>query len=212
MDAATVQTKIYKGYKKAAQHIGFPFVQYRPAAALTPLAASLQTLPASFAPTDTYLKAAPYGKPVVQCLVDGTQTRVGDYLVGAEATYFISSMQPLLPIMAVKCNRTVSVFRPAGTTSSVGAQPYGGNTAAGETAIMTGWPCSILQGSKGEKSDVNLPGDARSPWWTILMPHFAGVQIESYDAITDDLDNRYIISSAELTDMGWRITASFAVP
>ena len=31
------------------------------------------------------------------------------------------------------------------------------------------------------------------------------------DIITDDLDNRYVVSSAELTDLGYRLTAGMVV-
>jgi len=73
--------------------------------------------------------------------------------------------------------------------------------------LMTAWPASVLQGAKGEKDGAVLPGDVRLPWWAILLPAFPGVTLRSADIITDDIDRRFIISSAEKTDLGWRITA-----
>jgi hypothetical protein len=64
----------------------------------------------------------------------------------------------------------------------------------------------VLQGTKGEKGGVALPGDVRDAWWAILLPFVPGVVLRSGDLISDDLSRRYIISSAELTDLGWRIT------
>lgn len=209
MDAATLQSKLYKGYGKAALRIGPQYSLYRPTSATNPIASGnlLGTLNASFNAQDMlYGKPNVYGKALWYCLVDGTQTKVGDYLVGADKTVFIAAMQQALPILAVECNRTINIVQ-AQQQPTVGAQGYGGDTAAGETLLMTQWPCSMLQGTKGEKGDVNLPGDVRNPWWNVLLPAYPGAIIRSANIIIDDLKRRYVISSAELTDLGWRCTA-----
>lgn len=208
MDAAGIQNRIYRGYAKAAQYIGPSYQLFRPSSATNPFQyGPLGTLNASFNAQDmTYGKPNVYGKPLWFALLDGTQTQVGDYLTSADKTYFIAAMQQTLPILAVECNRTLNVRRPA-QQSGVGALPYGGNTGASETPLMTGWPASVLQGTKGENEGVKLPGDVRLPWWAILLPAFPGVTIRAYDVMSDDLGNRYIISSAEQTDLGWRMTA-----
>lgn len=211
MDAATLQNRIYKGYGKAAIRIGPVFSQFRPTSVTNPLGGTpIATLNASFNAMDMkYGKPNVYGKALWYCLVDGTQMQVGDYLKSASQTFFIAAMQQTLPILAVECNRTLTVHRPA-QQGSVGAVGYGGNTAATETMLMQGWPASVLQGTKGEKNETNLPGDVRTPWWAILMPAFSGVTLRTSDTITDDLSRRYVISSAELTDLGWRITCQQA--
>lgn len=212
MDSATLQNRIYKGYGKAALRIGPLFTLYRPSSVFNPIASGniVTTLNASFNAEDmTYSRPNKYGKSTWFCLVDGTQTRVGDYLVGTSQTFFIAAMQQTLPILAVECNRTLNVLRPY-QVSGVGATGYGGDTAAGETPLMTGWPASVLQGTKGEKNEVNLPGDVRNPWWIVLLPAFTGVMLRTADIITDELSRRYVISSAELTDLGWRCTAQQA--
>jgi hypothetical protein len=214
MNGATIQERTYAGYAKAASFIGQTCSLYRAASASNPTASGnlVTTLPASFNAEDmTYSKPRGYAKATWYCLIDGTQTAVGDYLIGPAGTFFIAAMQPLLPILAVKCERTVTVLRPQIQTG-VGAQGYGGNTAANETAVMTGWPCSILQGTKGEKAEVNLPGDVRAPWWVMLLPYFSGVDLQFNDIVTDDLGRRYVISSPELTGLGWRCTLMTAVP
>lgn len=211
MDATKLQKKVYAGYAKAALRIGPAYNLYRPTTAISPLTnAPVTTLNASFNAEDmTYGRPNKYGKPTWYCLVDGTQTQVGDYLINATQTFFIAAMQPILPILAVDCNRTINVLRPQQQTG-LGAVGYGGDTDANETPLMTGWPASVLQGTKGEKNEVNLPGDVRNPWWQILMPAFPGVVLQSADIITDDIGRRYIVSSAELTDLGWRMTAMSA--
>lgn len=207
-----MQARIYAGYGKAALRIGPTYSLYRPTSANNPTASGnlLGTLNASFNAQDMlYGKPNVYGKALWYCLVDGTQTKVGDYLVGADKTVFIAAMQQALPILAVECNRTLTIHRPA-QQGAVGAVGYGGNTASTETMLMQNWPASVLQGTKGEKNETNLPGDVRTPWWVILMPAWAGVTLRTSDTITDDINRRYVISSAEATDLGWRLTCQQA--
>jgi hypothetical protein len=210
MNGATIQQRIYYGYAKAAQYIGTAFAQYRPSSANNPVTGTPlnAALPASFNAQDMkYSKPNGYAKPCWYCLADGTQLQVFDYLVSAGKTYFVAAMQPLLPILAVECNRTVNVTRPQVQTAVGGITDYEGTTATNETPLMAGWPASILQGSKGEKGEIVLPGDVRNAWWVVLFPSTPGVTLRAGDLIRDELNRRYIISSAELTDLGWRITA-----
>jgi hypothetical protein len=157
-----------------------------------------------------YSKPNKYGKATWYALVDGTDLEVGHYFIGPQGTVFVAALQPLLPILVVECNRVVSIFRPQAQPGD-GIQPYGGNTDTTETLLIAGRPCSILQGTKGEKSDANLAGDTRSPWWAILMP-VAGVDLRMDDIITDDRGLRYVVSSVEISDLGYRCTAMTAEP
>lgn len=210
MDAATLQARIYAGYAKAALRIGFSADQYRATTALNPTAIGnkLRSLPASFNAEDMkYAKPNKYGHPTWFGLFDGRLTLPGDYLKNAQdGIFFIAAQQTNLPILLVQCNATADFLRPQQQTG-VGALGYGGDVDANEIMLMQQWPCSILQGTKGEKGGINLPGDARDPWRAILVPAFAGVNLRSGDIVKDNLANRYVISSAELTDLGWRITA-----
>ena len=212
MDAATIQARIYAGYAKVALRIGFSADQYRPATALNPTAIGnkLRSIPASFNAEDmTYSKPNKYGKATWFGLFDGRLTAPGDYLKNTQdGTFFIAAQQTNLPILLVSCNAVVDIHRPQ-QQSGVGTLSYGGNTAATESALMAQWPCSILQSGKGDK-DLLLPGDVKSPQWSILLPYFAGVTLRTADIILDNLARRYIVNSAELTDLGWRITAAQA--
>lgn len=212
MQGATLQSLIYRGYSKAAAKIGQTYNLYRPLSATAPLSNLVSTITAAFDSSPEYSFKAPneYGDPTWSALLNDATTQVGDYISGNGETFFIAAKQFLLPVIAVDCNRTISVLKPQ-IQSGVGATGYGGNTLANETIIMSGWPANILQGSKGEKSETNLPGDTRTPWWRILLPYFAGVTIQNNFIITDDLGRSYVVSSAELTDLGWRISATQAL-
>lgn len=206
---ALIQAKVWKGYSKAALRLGVNYQFHRPSGGSFPGATTVN-IPVSLNAEDMkYGKPNKYGKATWYALVDGTSLQVGDYFIGAQGTFFIAALQPLLPILVVECNRTISIGRvtpPAG----VGAQSYSGITAANSTPYVSGVPCSILQGTKGEKSVVSLPGDTREPWWIMLMPASVGT-VKYGDLVIDDLARRYVVSSAELTDLGYRITAMMAL-
>jgi hypothetical protein len=241
MNSAIIQSRIWKAYGKTAVILGQSFAFYgnrnssKPSYVLgedgsrmlsedgsaieeerstPPLPSPLTTAPYATlfvslnAEDMTYRRPNKYGKATWYALFDATSANVGDYLLGPAGTYFIAALQLLLPILVVECNRTATVYRPQVQTGADGE--YAGTTTENETPIMTGWPCSILQGTKGEKNESNLPGDTRSPWWTILLP-YADIQILPNDIITDDQGIRYVVSSPELSDLGWRITAMTAI-
>jgi hypothetical protein len=212
MDGAKIQQKVYRGYAIAASKIGTAYSQYRPVTAdITALQPISTSLLASFNAEDmTYSKPNKYAKPTWYALLDGTQTQVGDYLVGAEGTFFIAAQQALLPILAVECNRTLSFARPQAQSDLGAVTNYEGNTSATQTPLAAGWHASVLQGTKGEKNEVGLPGDVRNPWWSILCPAIPGVTLRTTDLAFDDLGRRYILSSVELTDLGYRMTAQQA--
>jgi hypothetical protein len=207
MDGAKLQSKIYIGYGKAAKRIGFDYQQFRATSANDPMSTlPLQTLPASFTTKFTYSAPNKYGEATWLGLFDARQFQPGDFLVGRQGTFFIAAMQDTLPIYCVQTNRMVDVIR-VSMDAGVGLGGWAGDTPATEGTIMQGWPASIVQGTKGETNEAKLPGDVKTPWWTILLPAWPGVILRTSDIIRCDLGRKYVISSAELTDMGWRITA-----
>ncbi|WP_376960111.1 hypothetical protein ABNQ39_20585 [Azospirillum sp. A26] len=193
MDGTKLQAKVYGGYAKAAQRIGLPFDVYRPSDATDPLATGnkvVTALPAHFTADGNYTKPNTYGQATWQAMVDGSQVAVGDYLTGDPGTFFIAAKQPLLPILAVGCNRTVSL------------------TQGGTSPVAVGWPASILvESPRGDLPLEDVAGNPANPSWRVLLPAVTSVQIDVADLLTDELLRQYIINSAELTDLGWRISA-----
>jgi hypothetical protein len=212
MDAAKAQALVYKGYAQVAKRIGNAFTLYRPTSVNMSAATIVATnvLASLNAEDMTYARPNKYGKPTWFAVMDGRFTQVGDYLVGETGTYFIAAQQPLLPILVVECNRTLSFARPQTQAQFGAVANYEGNTPANETALASGWPASVLQGTKGEKNEVGLPGDVRNPWWAILLPAIPGVTFQTGDLVSDDIGRRYVLSSVELTDLGYRCTAQQA--
>lgn len=209
-----LRAKIWWGYGKAGSKLGATYSIYRPsliASGVQPIGPGtlVGTTPAAFTPAWSHLKYQSYGKPDWLAMVDGNVVAVGDYLVPASGeTYFIAALQRNLPPMAVDCNRTISAYRPQQQTG-VGALGYGGTDGATETLLLDTWPCSILQASKRqERSEVRLPGDVAFTVWQILLPYWSKAVLRSDDILADDMNRRFIVVGAELTDLGWRLLCS----
>lgn len=216
MDAATIQKKINAGYGKAAARVGFAFQQWRPTSSANPTTAgnNIGALNASFTvkgATFNFTQPAAYKDVLFNGLFDASQTQVGDYLVGANDTYFIAQQQDLLPPLCVRCNRIVSVWAP-GPSKVFGADSnYGGTTPASESAVMTAWPASIMFDARGRVTEVGLPTDLPSPFFQILLPAWGAVDVRSSRFVSDDLGRRYTIAAAERSPLGWRLSAQQAV-
>ena len=73
--------------------------------------------------------------------------------------------------------------------------------------MLTAWPASVLFAGAGSPGE--LPGDASTPTWTVLLPT-TPAQILPADLITDDEGKSYVVGSAEHTSLGWRILAKQA--
>ena len=207
MDGAAIQLKANYGYAKSAQYVGLPYSHYRPASAGPVIASGnlLGTLKATFSQGGNYAKQSKTNSDEWTAYYDPTTVLPGDYLTNGTRTWFIAAQQPLLPPLAIFCERVMTLNRPFAETG-VGALPYGGDTQTNETTLLTQWPASCLQGTKGEKGDVTNPTDVRNPWWNIRLPFYAGVILQTDDKLTDDLGRIYSISSAELSEYGWRLT------
>lgn len=213
MNGARMQVLVNKGYAKAASRVGLPHQWYRPTGPLDPVApGTLQgTLPASF-DANNYLYTRPnlYGKATWTALVDASKTAVGDYLVGPTGSvWFMVAQQPLLPLVAISCNATLTLMRPF-SSDAVGAIGYNGDNAGDEILIARGWPASMLTKGRGDKGDVQLPGDVRTPWVEVLLPAIPGATIQFADVLLAG-DQRMKVSSSELSDLGWRLLCLVAV-
>lgn len=212
---SAIRDKIWYGYGKVAQHVGFPHQQYRPTSANDPLAPFnlIGTLNASFAIDAKYLRPNTYKNAIWRISVDARYTKVGDYFV-ADRTYFMINQHAMLPPEAVRCNGIVSLSLPGGQATVAGKNNYGGSTIASQKPYALNWPASILIHGRGRDGEVDLPGDIRNPWWDIYLPAIPNVTIKSRDIVTDQMSpvRRFVVSTAELTSLGWRLECEQAVP
>lgn len=175
------------------------YTHHRPTTALNALPSSIGSVLATFSGTTEFsnMKSSPYGKSVWWGVFDGSGVAVGDYLIGQYGTFFVATQEANLPMLCVQCNRTISVFKTS----------LASKTHTGADALMSGWSCSILEaGRKG--GDVDIGDSLGQGTWQILLPHFSGITITTSNTLTDDMGNRYMIRTAELSDLGWRIWAT----
>jgi hypothetical protein len=212
MQGSKLQDRLYFGLGRAARHAGQLADAYRPRGAASPLDKRNRflRLPAAFLPAKGDAgKTNLYGDPLWHGLFDASYTRPGDYIVLGEHRYFIASQAPMLPVLCVLANRTISITRP-NAQSTVAGNPYGGYTAGSGTVTMVGWPASILGESRLGETGAGLPADLSVPYWNVLLPATTGVAISPGDLIADDLGRTATVSGSELTELGWRITAKMA--
>jgi hypothetical protein len=210
MDAATINSKIYAGRGKAAQRIGLDCRIYRPLTAATPFPSILATIKAAFNAGDNkYSKSNEFNDPIWYGDFDGSVTLPGDYMVRVVdgQIYYIAGQQQLLPILCIDCNRTLKISRTV-QQSQVGAINYGGKIPFNQVEILgvtTLWPASILFGGRRESTGAGLPADVGNTGYIMKLPPSVPVTIMAGDTVTDDLNRRYLIEGAELSDLGWRL-------
>lgn len=202
---AYIQDKIYFGYGKAAQKIGQEADIFRSSNGINPIASG-NLIGQTFLSQNvvwSYEKANKYGNAVWQLVVDGRDIQVFDYLITDSFTFFVIGMQPLLPILGVECNRTVSIVRPT-KPRTPGANDYGGYEIADVLTIALNLPISALSGGRMENNQFKLPLDTRSPSFTLLIPNLPEIDLRIGDLVDDNRGVRLALTSVELTDFGYR--------
>nr|WP_294527309.1 hypothetical protein [uncultured Rhodopila sp.] len=212
MDSRKLQDRLYFGLGKSARHIGQTANAFRPGGPFDPLKKENRflRLPAVFVPvTESTKTTNVYGQPLWHGIFDASYTRTGDYLVCGSSIFFIASQEPLLPVLCVMANRTISVSRPTVQTAT-GTNPYGGFTPNKSSTLMNAWPASVLGEARSALTAANLPTDQAIPYWNIFVPAPAGVLLAPGDMVTDDIGRSAVIAGSELTNLGWRITAKMA--
>jgi hypothetical protein len=215
---ADTQTQLAEAWGELGSTLGSKYSWYQPNGANNPI--SPRTLGSTFLcyfdrdPGFTAKKASEYGKPEWYVAYDRGGPTVGSYLKNQNSgeTYAIIDQADLTPSKVIQCNRVLSFYRNQAAAPDVPTDYYSGNTAneGFGQPLAIGWPASVLQGQKGEKALLDLPEDARKPWFTVLVPVMPGVTIKSTDTVRDEDDNRYTISSVEKTTLGYRMTVSSA--
>jgi hypothetical protein len=209
---ANIAAKIAKGYDLAAVHVARSTSVYRPSGAGSPIVAGnlVQTSLAKFdtSPKFSFVNPQKFGQVTYYALMDATNVRVGDYLVSGGTTYFVATVDDFASPMVQRCDRVLTVKRASQVAGS-----YSGDIRGNETTLLTAWPAVRVDGTKGQANAAGLPGDVREPWWSMILPASVPVQIRSSDIIEDDQAQpmRYIVSSAELSALGLRMTAAQAV-
>lgn len=201
-----LQDRIAAGLGKVALKLGIATDAFRAASASTPLALRNRflRLHVAFHIGKGFDTPATHSAPLWQAFLDSAYTRPGDYLVQGAETWFIASQPRLLPVLCVKANRIVSFTR-AAQPNRVGPSDYAGMQRAALHPLLTDWPASMLASGTARNAMAHLPADLPAAQWSVLLPAFNGVLLHAGDRMTDDLGRAGIVTSADLTDLGWRL-------
>ena len=213
MSQDRIQDRIQWSMNVAARAAGASTDAYRPSGVSNPLDPTNRYLRLHALFTGMmgkFLRPDGFGAVGVHGIFDGAYTQVGDYLVQPSGdTWFIASQEPLLPVLCIRATRVVSFAR-AIAPATTGVNGYGGVTATTTTPLLTNWPASVMGAAGGGSPAAELPSDTSVPYWTVLLPAFPGVVLLPADLMTDDLGRNAVVSAAELTGLGWRLTVKQA--
>lgn len=215
VDFARVQNRIYYGYTQASKRLGTSHLIYRSPDGINPIQSNNQigTQLISIDQDLTYKKTKKYGDMVWQFLPeDGLNLQNYDYMVGSTVTYFIVDVAPdgrLSPPTCVECNAIISITAPSNKPLNPGVNPYQSYQKDIPSPILQNCPVSILQHGKMDTSNMRLPTSVRLPYYSIILPEFDDVVIQTGYVITDDIGRRLNVLSAERTKktLGFRIIA-----
>jgi len=212
MDPVELQDRLYRGLNAAARAVGAPTDAYRPSGCAEPLARENRflRLRAAFTARDgKFAHPNAYGDALWYGIFDAAYTRPGDYLVQDDIVWFIAAQQRMVPVLCVQTNRLVSFARPAAPTNT-GVNAYGGVIAETNEPLLTNWPASVLGVAGRGHPSADLPSDSSIPYWTVLLPAIAGITLLPSDLVQDDLGRNAVVTAAELTGLGWRVTVKQA--
>ncbi|MDE2097776.1 MAG: hypothetical protein KGL39_11045 [Patescibacteria group bacterium] len=159
MDGATLQSKIYAGNAKGAALLGKAHSQYRPTSlALDILNAAnlIGSINAVFNIGGAFNGQSKPDQIVWEPIVDGSKVQIGDYLVG-DHTFCIVGMDPLMPIVAMRCTDTVNIQRASETFSTTEG------ATQSITTIATSVPCfSQVKRDKGFSTPAGFPAPSNT--------------------------------------------------
>jgi hypothetical protein len=209
-NAASINQQVNYGFAQAAINLGFPYQWYRPAAGTAALAAgNLMGNVTAYITTDASLKSSvppQDAKPTWYGAYDTTNTKPGDYFVGALGTFFIASEFLPSPPSLVFCNTVASVLRP---TKPAPGPAFAFGDAGAPNVYAEQFPCWIKAAERRSTPELHLPGSIELPSANILLPQSITLEILRGDVITetDAGGTAWTVQSADLLFNCWNIVA-----
>ena len=194
--------RVSKALGNAARRIGTQYIVYHPRGCIAPLSPRHRVikLHAGVEPIrGAGAGVGGYGVALWRGIFDSLYTSPGDYLQGHGGTFFIASQLPLQPILLVKTTHVVTISRPLPVASG----GYSGFTENSASLIIEGWPALLVEA--GGRIEGTLPKTHYCNW-LILLPSLPTLP-EVADVLSDDLGRRFVVASAQLNDLGWRLRA-----
>jgi len=201
MDGATIQDRLSKAWGIVAVQTGQPFIVYKPCNNASPVASCNRIIKinASFSAGG----AGPpgvlgYGGVLWRGTFDSHYTNPGYYLAGRDSTFFVASQCPLRPVQCIRTTDVVTITRTAMTPPGA----YSGFVAELAEKLIVAWPACLTPNAA--HIGGALP-EARFGNWTAYLPVLPAAP-RAADVVTDLQGRFFIVSSAQVTSMGWRLS------
>ena len=200
MDGETLQSRIYAGYRKAADHVGREYSIYRAASPINPIEAGnlVGAVNCFFAADQKFTSVHKYKIPERYMWADGRELQQLDILVGPYGTFFVGDMQPNLPMQVVRCNEVLTIERPV----------YQGTAVVPET-IAIGLPVFRQLKKVDQKPASGIGGatTAATPVgeWFVYMPVTPDT-VQQGDNVLDQIGRRFTLDTIDATEIGTVIT------
>ena len=212
MDPHIIEDHQHYALGRAARHIGDAADAYRPVSPLEPLSVANRflRLQAAFLPASGGVRRnADYDDAGWHGIFDASYTRPGDYLTTSNRTFFIAAQQQFLPILCILTNRIISIGRTPISTYA-GVSSYSGSGSASTSPLATGWPASVRGIGGATAGLADLPTSQPALQVTVLLPSIPAIHIASGDMVYDDLGRTIVVSTAEHSELGWRMSCRLA--
>jgi len=207
MDVNRLRDRAQWGLNIVARAIGSPADAYRATGSTKPLDPRNRylRLHVAFSSSPGELeRPSTYGSALCYGYFDAAYTQPGDYLVQDDRTVFIGEQQSFAPALCIRTNRIVTFRRPP-APSGAGQAAYGGGGSGTSITLMEDWPASVLGTSGSGTPPSGVPSEITVPMWTVLLPAPEGVTLLPSDLMSDELGRQAVVTSAELSHLGWRL-------
>ena len=203
MDGLVLQDRYSRGLGAAARSLGVPYDLYRVRGCEAPLTPENRVLrlSAAFDGGDPGYRRPRGYERALRGTFDVDCTLVGDYLMGLRGVLFIVTAPPLQRPLCVLTNAVFDVLRPLGP-ESVGLNGYGGVREPRLHPVLASWPGQILGSAGGGRGE--LPNDGGLSGWSVLLP-LTPAPILGSDLLQDHSGRRFVVRTAELTELGWQL-------
>jgi hypothetical protein len=213
MDGVRLADRLAYGAGCAARRVGFLHDAYRPAGAACPVDLANRFLRLAVAyvlPGGGVAAPSGFAAPFREAWADWSYLQVGDYLAGPEGTVFVAAIEPPKPMLVVMTNADISLWRPAAPVLA-GINPYGAILPATSTALVAGFPASLLVGGTSDRTRAGLADEPKLPGYVCMLPRVAGVQPLVADILVDAGGARFLVNAVEVVNGVWRLSLNQAV-
>ncbi len=203
MDPWTIQDRMCRGMGSAARVLGETYDLFRHRGPWRPMAPEnrIMQLPVMFDGGDPGYRRPRGYERALRATFDSIAVKVGDYMRGPRGVLFVAALPSMLRPLCVLTTVAFDVLRPGGAATA-GLNEYGGVSEDVLATVLTGWPGQMLAGG-GSRPGV-LPAEGGQAGFSVLLPP-TPVAIQGSDLLQDEVGQRFLVRSAEASELGWKL-------